>query len=68
MFKDPSGWFPNPLFTNLFPLIYLGVYAMDYIVPRLTNPNYRRQSLKTDRGSYFIIVVAVTLAISLIEL
>ena len=65
MFKDPSGWFPNPIFTNLFPLIFLGVYAMDYIVPRFTNPNYRRQSLKSDRGSYFIITITVTLAISL---
>lgn len=63
MFKDPFGWFPDPIFTNLFPLIFVSVYAVDYIVPRLTNPNYQRQSLKSDRGSFFVIVVAVTLAI-----
>jgi len=63
MFKDPFGWFPNPLFANLFPLIFIGVYAVDYIVPRFTNPNYQRQSLKGDRGSFLVITVAVTLAI-----
>jgi protein-S-isoprenylcysteine O-methyltransferase Ste14 len=63
MFNDPFGWFPNSLFTNLFPLIFVGVYAIDYIVPRYTNPNYQRQSLRGDRGSYVIIIIAVTLAL-----
>src|SRR4030095_10653031 len=63
MFKDPFGWFPDPFFTNLFPLIFVGVYAIDYIVPRFTNPKYQRQSLKNDRGSFLMIIVAITLAI-----
>jgi protein-S-isoprenylcysteine O-methyltransferase Ste14 len=65
MFNDPLGWFPDPIFANLFPLIFLGVYVTDYIMPRFTNPNYRRQPLKSDRGSYFIISITVVLAISL---
>ena len=65
MFNDPYGWFPNPLFTNLFPLLFLGTLAVDYIVPRYTNPNYQRQSLKSDNGSYFVIALVVFLAISL---
>jgi protein-S-isoprenylcysteine O-methyltransferase Ste14 len=63
MFNDPLGWFPNPLFTNLFPLIFVGVYAVDYIVPRYTNPTYQQQSLRGDRGSFFIISITVILAI-----
>ena len=63
MFNDPLGWFPNPLFTNLFPLIFVGVYAVDYIVPRYINPTYQRQSLRGDRGSFFIISITVILAI-----
>ena len=65
MFKDPLGLFPNPIFTNLFPLIFLGVFAIDYILPRFTNPNYHRQSLKSDRGSYFVVSITVTLATAL---
>jgi len=65
MFNDPSGWFPNPLFTDLFPILFFGVFVVDYIVPRLTNPNYQRKSLESDRGSYLVISVTVFLAISL---
>jgi len=65
MFTDPYGWFPNPLFTNLFPLLFFASFAVDYIVPRLTNPNYQRKSLKSDRGSYLVINLAIFLAISL---
>ena len=65
MFNDPYGWFPNPLFTNLFPILFLGSYAVDYIVPRFTNPNYRRKSLENDRGSYVVIAISIFLSISL---
>jgi protein-S-isoprenylcysteine O-methyltransferase Ste14 len=64
MFNDPFGWFPNQLFTNLFPLLFVGVYAIDYIVPRLTNPNSQRKSLQSDRGSYLVIIIAILLAVS----
>jgi len=64
MFHDQFGWFPNQLFTNLFPLLFVGVYAVDYIVPRLTNPNSQRKSLQSDRGSYLVIIMAIFLAIS----
>jgi protein-S-isoprenylcysteine O-methyltransferase Ste14 len=65
MFNDPFGWFPNPLFTNIFPLIFIAVYAIDYIVPRFTNPDYKRQPLKSDRGSFVFITITITVAISL---
>ena len=65
MVNDPLGWFPSPLFNNLFLLIFIGVYAIDYIVPRFTNPNYQRQSLQSDRGSYLAITIAVLVAIAL---
>lgn len=65
MFNDPFGWFPNSLFTNLFPILFLGVFVVDYIVPRLTNPKYQRKSLKSDRGSYLVITVTIFMAISL---
>ena len=65
MFNDPYGWFPNQLFTNLFPLLFLGVYAVDYIVARITNPNYQRKSLQSDRGSSILISIAIFIAISL---
>src|SRR5262245_42499284 len=65
MFRDPLGWFPNRLFTNLFPLLFVGVYAVDYIVPRITNPNYQKKSLKSDRSSFLVITLAIFLAISL---
>lgn len=63
MFNDPFGWFPDAIFTNLFSLIFVGVFAIDYIVPKITNPNYQRQSLKGDRGSYIIITLAVLLSV-----
>src|SRR5262245_7852880 len=65
MFNDPYGWFPNALFTNLFPLLFLGTFAVDYIVPRYTNPNYQRKSLKGDSGSYLVITLAIFLEISI---
>ena len=65
MLNDPLGWFPSPLFNNLFLLILIGVYSIDYILPRFTNPNYQRQSLKKDSGSYFLIMLAVFLDITL---
>ena len=64
MFNDPFGWFPNQLFTNLFPFLFVGVYAVDYIVPLITNPNSQRKSLQSDRGSYLVIIIAIFLAIS----
>jgi len=64
MFKDPYGWFPNQLFTNLFPLLFLGVYAIEYIVQRYTNPHAHEPAAKSDRGSFHVITVALILAIS----
>ena len=65
MINDPLGWFPSPFFNNLFLLIFIGVYAVDYIVPRFTNPNHQRKSLQSDRGSYLAITISVFLEISL---
>jgi len=65
MLNDPLGWFPSPLFNNLFFLIFIGVYAVDYIIPRFTNPNYQRKSLSTDNGSYLVIMLTIFLEISL---
>src|SRR4026208_522946 len=65
MFKDPYGWFPNQLFTNLFSLLFLGVYAIEYVVQRFINPHPRTPVAKSDRGSFHIITVALILAISL---
>ena len=65
MFKDPYGWFPNPLFTNLFSLLLLGVYAIEYIVQRFTNPLPHSPAAKSDRGSFQVITIALVLAISL---
>src|SRR5215467_8596395 len=65
MVNDPLGWFPSPLFNNLLLLTFIGVYAVDYIVPRYTNPNYKRQSLIGDRGSYIIIWLMIFFEIPL---
>jgi len=65
MLNDPFGWFPSPFFNNLFLCIFIGVYAIDYIVPRFTNPNYQRKSLASDSGSYVVIFIAIFLEISL---
>jgi len=65
MVNDPFGWFPSSFFNNLFLLIFIGVYAVDYIVPRFTNPTYQRKSLQSDRGSYLAITIAIFLEISL---
>ena len=65
MFKDPYGWFPNQLFTNLFSLLFLGVYAIEYVVQRFINPHPRTPVAKSDRGSFHIITVALILSISL---
>jgi protein-S-isoprenylcysteine O-methyltransferase Ste14 len=65
MIHDPLGWFPSSLFNNLFLLTFIGVYAVDYIVPLFTNPNHQRKSLQSDRGSYFAIITAVFLGIAL---
>jgi len=34
VFKDPLGWFPNPVFSNLLALLFFGSYLIDAIVPR----------------------------------
>jgi len=65
MLNDPLGWFPSPLFNNLFLLTFIGVYAVDHIVPRYTNPNYKRQSTIGDRGSYIVIWLMIFLEIPL---
>lgn len=64
MFKDPYGWFPNQLFTNLFPLLFLGVYVIEYVVLRFTNPRIQPPAAKSDRGSFRVISIALILAIS----
>jgi protein-S-isoprenylcysteine O-methyltransferase Ste14 len=65
VFNDPYGWFPNLLFTNLFPILFLGVYVIDYIVPRLSTHSTQAKSFKSDRGSYLVITITVLLAILL---
>jgi len=64
MFNDPYGWFPNPLFTNLFPVLFFGVYVVEYFVQRYTNPHTHQPTAKSDRGSFHVITVALILAIS----
>jgi len=65
IFKDPYGWFPNPLFTNLFPALFFAVYVVEYFVQRYTNPHTHTPTAKSDRGSFHVITVALILAISL---
>jgi protein-S-isoprenylcysteine O-methyltransferase Ste14 len=65
IFNDPYGWFPNPLFTNLFPVLFFGVYVVEYFVQRYTNPHTHTPAAKSDRGSFHVITVALILAISL---
>jgi protein-S-isoprenylcysteine O-methyltransferase Ste14 len=65
MFNDPYGWFPNPLFTNLFPILFLGVYVIDYIVPHLSGHSTQLKSFNSDRGSYLVITITIFLAILL---
>lgn len=65
MFNDPYGWFPNQLFTNLFPLLFLGVYGVEYIVLRFTNPHTQTPAAKSDRGSFRVISITLIVAISL---
>ena len=56
---------PQFIVRESFPILFIGVFAIDYIVPRFTNPNGRRKSLKSDRGSYLVITLAIFAAISL---
>lgn len=59
MFKDPLGWFPNPFFTNVFPIAVLAAFLIDYLVPGLTKAKGDKPIEKGDRGSYIVIHVAV---------
>jgi len=58
MFKDPLGWFPDALFSNLFPMVVFAVFFIDYLIPRLTTPARQKTTQVTDRGSFTMISTA----------
>lgn len=58
MFKDPLGWFPNSFFTNVFPILVLGAFFIDQLLPRFTKTKGDKPIEKSDRGSYILIHVA----------
>ena len=61
MFNDPLGWFPNPFFTNAFPILVFAVFLIDHLIPRLTIPKRKEPAEKSDHGSYAVISVAMRL-------
>jgi len=63
MFKDPLGWFPSPLFTNLFPVVVFAVFFIDYLIPRLTTPNGQIPTQRGDKGSFTMISIATLMGV-----
>lgn len=61
MFKDPSHWFPDPLFTNLFGILVLLIFLTDYLIPRLTARSDQKPAQNQDRGSFILIYISTLL-------
>jgi len=61
MFKDPFGWFPDPLFTNLFPILVIAVFFIDYMIPRLADSRGGKPAMQSDKGSFTVISIATVL-------
>lgn len=65
MFNDPFGWFPNSLFTNLFPILGFTVFFVDYLIPRLTTRHREKPVERSDHGSFIIILATTLIAVLL---
>jgi protein-S-isoprenylcysteine O-methyltransferase Ste14 len=64
MFENILSWFPDKLFTNLFAVLFFGVYIIDAITPLLYNKaSTPAPQLRRDNGSYLLIAVLGALAV-----
>jgi hypothetical protein len=63
MFNDRLGWFPDPFFTNAFPILVFAVFFIDHLIPRLTIAKGIEPAEKSDRGSYAVISIATLIAV-----
>lgn len=61
MFKDPSHWFPNLLFTNLFGILIVLIFLVDYLIPRLNSRSAQKPVQNRDRGSFILIYISTLL-------
>jgi protein-S-isoprenylcysteine O-methyltransferase Ste14 len=56
MFHDPFHWFPGPYFSTILFILLVGVYLIDYYIPKLFVPRQPGKPIVVqDRSSFFII-------------
>lgn len=65
MFKDPSHWFPNIGFANIFGVLVILIFLSDYLTPRLSAKSSQKSVQHRDRGSYLVIYISTLLGFAL---
>jgi protein-S-isoprenylcysteine O-methyltransferase Ste14 len=64
MFKDPGHWFPTTLFSNVFGVLVVLIFLMDFLVPRLNARSPQKPVQRRDRGSYLLIYFATLIGLA----
>jgi hypothetical protein len=56
MFNDPFHWFPDPYFSTILFIFVVGVYIIDYYIPKLFVPSQPGKPVVVqDRFSFYVI-------------
>ena len=56
MFHDPYHWFPDPYFSTILFIFLVGVYLIDYYIPKMFVPRQPGKPIVVqDRSSFFVI-------------
>jgi protein-S-isoprenylcysteine O-methyltransferase Ste14 len=68
MFSNPFNFFPSVLFSNLYALVLIGVYLIDYLVVRRMTQNEKNSPAEMkDRFSFLVIqgagIIGIVLAV-----
>jgi protein-S-isoprenylcysteine O-methyltransferase Ste14 len=62
MFHDPYHWFPDPYFSTILFIFILGVYFIDYYIPKLLVPRQNGKPIVVQDRSSFYVIQAVGIA------
>jgi protein-S-isoprenylcysteine O-methyltransferase Ste14 len=62
MFHDPFHWFPGPYFSAILFVFMVGVYLIDYYIPKMLVPRQTGKPIIVQDRSSFLVIQAVGIA------
>jgi protein-S-isoprenylcysteine O-methyltransferase Ste14 len=62
LFHDPFHWFPDPYFSTILFVFVVGVYIIDYYIPKMLIPHQTGNPVVVQDRSSFLVIQGVGIA------